>query len=113
MDTNRGAKQKIDSIRNELSKAHIAGVTRQDRVRNEVIRSNLKIRRDIVEKVELRRLSYFGHAARMNQNCFPYIAMHGRVNGCRILQKKRKTKEKVDRLGEEGLRSERIDGCRG
>jgi len=29
----------------------IAGVTRQDRVRNEVIRSNLKIQRDIVEKV--------------------------------------------------------------
>jgi len=31
----------------------IAGVTRQDRVGNEVIRSNLKIKRDIVEKVEL------------------------------------------------------------
>jgi len=30
----------------------IAGVTRQDRIRNDVIRSDLKIKRDIVEKVE-------------------------------------------------------------
>jgi len=89
---------------------HIAGVTRQDCVRNEVIRSNLKIKKDIVEKVELRRLSYFGHVARMNQNRFPYIAMHGRMNECR---QREKTKEKVDRLGEEGLRSEGIDGCQG
>jgi len=59
----------------------IAGVTRQDRARNEVIRSNLKIQGDVDEKVELRRLSYFGHVARMNQNRFPYIAMQGRVNG--------------------------------
>jgi len=72
MYSNRGAKQKIESIRNELSKAHVAGVTRQDRLRNEVIRSNLKIKSDIVEKVELRRRSYFGHVARMNQYRFPY-----------------------------------------
>jgi len=68
----------------------IAGVTRQDRVRNEVIRSNLKMKRDIVERVELRRLSYFGHVARMNQNHFPYIAMHGRMNGCRRRGRPRK-----------------------
>jgi len=88
----------------------IAGVTRQDRVRNEVIRSNFNIKRDIVEKVDLRRVSYFCHVARMDQHRLPYIAMHGRVYGYRRI---RKTKEKVDRLGEEGLRSERIDGCRG
>jgi len=57
----------------------IAGVTRQDRVRNEVIRSNLKKRKDIVQTVELKRLHYFGHVARMNQYRFPYIAMHDRV----------------------------------
>jgi len=68
----------------------IARVTRHDRVRNEVIRSNLKIKRDIVEKVELRRLSYFGHVARMNQNRFPYNAMHDRVNGCRKRGRPRK-----------------------
>jgi len=68
---------------------HIAGITRQDRVRNEVIRSNLKIR-DIVEKVELRRLIYFGHIARMNQKGFPHIAMHGSVNGCRRRGRQRK-----------------------
>jgi len=89
----------------------IAGVSRQDRVKNEAMGSNLKIKRDIVEKVELRRLSYFGHVARMNQNLFPYIHCHAWTR--EWMQKKRKTKEKVDRLGEEGLRSERIDGCRG
>jgi len=68
----------------------ITGVTRQDRVRNEVIRSNLKIKRDIVEKVELRRLSYFGHVARMNQNRLLYIAMHGHVNRCRRKGRPRK-----------------------
>jgi len=62
----------------------IARAMRQeDHVRNEVIQSNLKIKRDIVEKVELRQQSYFGHVARMNQNRFPFIAMHGHVNGCR------------------------------
>ena len=35
----------------------IAGVTRQDYTRNEVIRSNLKLRSDIIEKVNLKRLS--------------------------------------------------------
>jgi len=68
----------------------MAGVTRQDRVRNEVIWSNLKMKRDIGETVELRRLSYFGHVARMNQNRLPYIAMHGRVNGCRRSGRPRK-----------------------
>jgi len=86
----------------------IAEVMRQDRVWNKVIRSNLKIRRDNVEKVEIRRLSYFGHVARMNQNRLPYTAMHGRVNGCR----RRGRSKKVDRLGE-GLQNERIDSCRG
>jgi len=55
----------------------------------------LKIRRDMIEKVELRRLSYFGHVARMDQNRVVREWM----------QKKRKTKEKVDQLGEEGLQS--------
>jgi len=67
-----------------------AGVTRQDCVRNEVIQSNLKIRRDIIEKAELRRLGYFGDVARMNHNRFPYIAMHCRMNGCRRRGRPRK-----------------------
>jgi len=86
----------------------IAGVTRQDCIRNEVIRSNLKIRRDIVQNVQSRRLSYFGHVARMGQNL-----IHCHAWSLEWMQKKRKTKEKVDRLSEEGLRSERIDGCQG
>ena len=35
----------------------IAGVTRYDRIRNEVTRSNLMLRSDIIEKVNLKRLS--------------------------------------------------------
>ena len=61
----------------------IAGVSRRDRIRNEDIKRNLSIRRDIIEKVEIRRLRYFGHVSRMEQIRLPYIAMHGRVNGMR------------------------------
>jgi len=88
----------------------IAGVTRRDRVRNEVIRSNLKIKRDIVEKVELRRLSYVGHVARVNQNRFPYIAMDGGVNGCR--RRGRPRKRWIDYVKKE-CEARGLTGCRG
>jgi len=55
----------------------IAGVARLDRVRNEDIRNNLKIKRDIIEKVELRRIE----VARMDQNRLQCISKHCRVNG--------------------------------
>jgi len=59
------SKRKMDL--NIVMPRRTAGVTRLDRVRNEDIRNNLKIRRDI-EKVELRRISYFGYVARMDHN---------------------------------------------
>jgi hypothetical protein len=34
-----------------------------------VIRTNLKIKRDILEKVTLKILNYFGHVARMHHAC--------------------------------------------
>jgi len=89
----------------------IAGVTRQYRVRNDFVRSNLKIRKDIVEKVELPQLGWLFWPRHKNEPELPHI--HGHLWSREWMQKKRKTKEKVDRLGEEGLRSETIDGCRG
>jgi len=39
------------------------------------IKRMLNITRDIMEKVEIRRLRYIGHVTRMKQDRFPYIAM--------------------------------------
>jgi len=55
MNTNRGAEHKTESIRNELPRC-IDGVARLDRARNEVIRNSLKIRRDIIKKLELKKI---------------------------------------------------------
>ena len=45
----------------------IAGVTRHH-IRKYDIKTNLKIKKDIVEKVNSKRLSNFDHVARMNEN---------------------------------------------
>jgi len=83
MDANREAEQKTESIRNELPR-RIIGVARLDHVRSKNIWNSLKIRRDIIEKVELRSMGYFGHVPKMDQNHLPYISMRGRVNGTRV-----------------------------
>jgi len=56
----------------------IAGVARLDCVRNE------DTRRNIIKKLELRRICYFCYVAWMDQNRFPFIFMHGGVNGTRV-----------------------------
>jgi len=88
MDANRGADRGLRVFEMSCLR-RIAEVARLDRVKNEDIRNSLKIRRDI-EKVELRRIYYFGHVARMDQNRLPNISMHGRVNGTRTRGRPRK-----------------------
>jgi hypothetical protein len=84
MDTNRRLRVfEMSCLR------RIAGVIRHDRNRNDVSRTNVKINRDIVEKVTMKRLGYFDHVARMNHSRLPYIVMHGRVNGSRGRPQKR------------------------
>jgi len=59
------------------------GVSRRVRIRKKDVKRNLNVRRDVIEKVEIRRLSYFGHVTSMKQGRLPYITMYGRVNGVR------------------------------
>jgi len=46
----------------------ISGITRRDRRRNVDIKEELEIKLDIVQRLQRRRLTYFGHVARMSNN---------------------------------------------
>ena len=59
----------------------IEGVTRRDRIRNKEIYDRLSLRQTVIQRIQQRRLRYFGHVARMGQNRFPRIAMEGYVHG--------------------------------
>ena len=62
----------------------IAGVTRWDCLRNVDIKARLGITNDIVQKIQTRRLRYFGHVCRMESSSrLTYVAMHGSVQGQR------------------------------
>ena len=54
----------------------IAGVTRRDRHRNTDIRLELGVTRDVVNHIRAKRLSYFGHVARMQSSRIPNIMMY-------------------------------------
>jgi len=60
----------------------IMDVTRRDHIKNGDIRTNLGITED-VERIQARRLRYFGHVVRMYQHRLPNIALYGRVEGKR------------------------------
>jgi len=61
----------------------ILGLTRSDHIRNVDILEELAIDRDIIEILRTRRLSYFGHVARMGCHRYPRILLHGYVYGAR------------------------------
>ena len=58
-------------------------VMQRDHIKNVDIRANLGIAEDIVERIQARRLRYFGHVVRMDQHRQPNIALYGRVEGKR------------------------------
>jgi len=62
-------------------------VTRRDHIKNVDIRANFGITEDIVERIQARRLRYFGHVVRMNQHCLSNIALYGRVKGKRVKER--------------------------
>ena len=55
----------------------IEGVTRRDRIWNKEIYDRLSLRQTVIQRIQQRRLRYFGHVARMGQNRSPWIAMEG------------------------------------
>ena len=77
----------------------IEGVTRRDRIRNEVIYDRLNIRQDIIYKIQSRRLRYFGHISRMENDRYPKIALNGYVHGKR--ERGRQKKRWIDLLKED------------
>jgi len=65
-------------------------VTQRDHIKNMDIRANLDITEDIVERIQARRLRYFGHVARMDQHRLPNIALYRRVEGKTVKGRPRK-----------------------
>src|ERR1043165_4110194 len=61
----------------------IEGVTRRDKIRNKEIHNRLNIQYDIVNRIQNRRLRYFGHVTRMGNDRYPKIALNGYVHGKR------------------------------
>ena len=61
----------------------IRGVSRLQHIRNEDIRKQLGMMETMVERVKKRRLQWFGHVSRMNNERLPYIALHTQLEGTR------------------------------
>ena len=59
----------------------ICGITRRDRRRNLDILKELSIVKDIVEVLQILRLTYFGHVTRTENDRFPHILLHGYTHG--------------------------------
>ena len=68
----------------------VMDVSRRDHIKNEDIRVHLGITEDIVDKIQERRLKYFGHGFRMDNCRLRNIALYGRVEGSRARGRPRK-----------------------
>jgi len=77
----------------------ICGITRWDRRRNVDIKHDLGVTVDIVQRLQRRRLTYFGHVARMDNNRYPNILLHGYGSGQRA--RGRPKKKWVDNIKED------------
>ena len=55
----------------------------KDNWRNDDIKALLEIENDVVEKIQRRRLSYFGHVSRMKSDRVPLRMLNGRIHGNR------------------------------
>jgi len=53
----------------------IMDVTRRDHIKNVDIRTSWHYKEDIVERIQARKLRYFGHVVRMDQHRLPNIAL--------------------------------------
>ena len=59
------------------------GISRLQRIRNEVIRKHLGQETSLVHRIQERRLKWFGHVSRMSQDRLPYVALHTKIHGQR------------------------------
>ena len=90
----------------------IKGVTRRDKIRNVDIKKELGITNDIVQKIQARRLWYYGHVVRMKAERLPNIALFGRVHGKR--KRGRPKKRWIDNIREdvEEMGLNMVEACR-
>ena len=61
----------------------ILGVTRRDRIQNTKIRDRLQYHKDLPSIVRAKKLKYFGHIKRMDDNRYPKILLEGHIEGNR------------------------------
>jgi len=61
----------------------ILGVSRRDRLRNTFIKNSLHLDQDVIHKITVKRLKYFGHIIRMPPTRYPKMALEGNVKGKR------------------------------
>ena len=61
----------------------ILGVTRLDKIRNTKIKESLNLDQDVLNRIVVKRLKYFGHINRMQNTRYPKKAMEGNVIGHR------------------------------
>jgi hypothetical protein len=69
----------------------IIGRSRRERIRNTTTRKELGAEETVVEKIQKRRLTWFGHVERMDSRRLPIAALHGHVEGERSRGRQRKT----------------------
>ena len=59
----------------------MTGVSRLDRVRNEVVRARTGVRRELAARVDVNVLRWFGHVERMDNGRLLKKVMNARVDG--------------------------------
>ena len=64
--------------------------SRREKIRNEVTREELGQKDTIVDRIRRRRLTWYGHVIRMENERIPAKALHGEVEGVRSRGRPRK-----------------------
>ena len=68
--------------------------SRREKIRNEKTREDLGAEETVIEKIQRRKLTYFGQVERMEGKRLPHATLHG--HACERRKKLRKTKEEMD-----------------
>jgi len=70
-------------LKNMANLRRIKGVTRRHNIKNEEICNRPNIRCGIIDRIQNKRLRYFGHLIRMQDGGYLKIAYNGYVHGAK------------------------------
>ena len=59
------------------------GVTRLDKIRNNIIRQTLGLNHTIIEQIDQKRMRFFGHIQRMANHRYPKLLLGANIHGTR------------------------------